>query len=119
MKTVHVVLVSDQPIPNLTTILQFRPDLALLLYTSDMCTQKDRLQTALKAKQISVEFREILPYDLNNVIGVCEKILSDYRESDLSLNITCGTKIGTMGAGLYYYLTYLIASRSSMMSVMT
>lgn len=103
MKTVHVVLVSDQPIPNLTTLLQFRPDLALLLYTSDMGSQKDRLQSVLKARQIAVESREILPYDLNNVIGVCEKIINDYRESDISLNITGGTKIGTMGAFQVFY----------------
>jgi len=103
MKTIHVVLVSDQPIPNLTTFQQFRPDLALLLYTSDKATQKDRLQTVLKARQIDVEAREILPYDLNNVIAVCEKVLNDYGDYDISLNITGGTKIGTMGAFQVFY----------------
>ena len=33
MNNIHVCLVSDQPIPNLTSALQFRPDTVLLLYT--------------------------------------------------------------------------------------
>ena len=28
---IHVCLVSDQPIPNLTTVLQFKPDKVVLL----------------------------------------------------------------------------------------
>lgn len=103
MKSVHVVLVSDQPIPNLTTILQFKPELVLLLFTSDKKAQKDRLQKVLKQRQFTVETREILPYDMGNVISVCEGIISEHHDHDISLNITGGTKIGTMGAFQVFY----------------
>lgn len=103
MSHIHVCLVSDQPIPNLTTTLQFRPQTVLLLYTEDFKAKKDRLKTVLKAHQVKVEERIILPYDLQNVIQVCEGILTDHPDLDVSLNITGGTKISTLGAFQVFY----------------
>ncbi len=36
MRHIHVCLVSGQPIPNLTTVFQFRPDHVILLKTKEM-----------------------------------------------------------------------------------
>lgn len=103
MSHIHVCLVSDQPIPNLTTILQFRLDTVLLLYTDDFKAKKDRLKAVLKNHQIKTEERVILPYDLQNVIQVCDGVLADYADAELSLNITGGTKISTLGAFQVFY----------------
>ena len=64
MLNVQVCLVSDQPIPNLTTIVQFQPDLVILLYTEDRKPQKDRLERVVGERGIRVEARLILPYGL-------------------------------------------------------
>lgn len=103
MKKVHVCLVSDQPIPNLTTIFQFKPEMSILLYTKDKIAQKDRLEKVIKGKGMGVEAREILPYDMGNVIDVCERLVNDCSSCEMSLNITGGTKIGTLGTFQVFY----------------
>lgn len=103
MKKIHVCLVSDQPIPNLTTVLQFRPDTVVLLYTRDKKPQKDRLERVIKSKGFTVEGREIQPYGMGNVISVCESIIRDCPACEVSLNITGGTKIGTLGSFQVFY----------------
>lgn len=103
MSHIHVCLVSDQPIPNLTTALQFKPDTVVLLYTDDVKAKKDRLKAVFKNHQIKTEERVILPYDLQNVIQVCDGVLADYPDAQLSLNITGGTKISTLGAFQVFY----------------
>lgn len=103
MNHIHICLVSDQPIPNLTTALQFRPDAVLLLYTEDVKAKKNRLKAVLSNHQIKTEERVILPYNLQNVIQVCDGVLTDYPDADLSLNITGGTKISTLGAFQVFY----------------
>jgi hypothetical protein len=103
MSHIHVCLVSDQPIPNLTTALQFHPDTVLLLYTDDRKAQKERLKAVLQTRRFKVEERVILPYDLQNVIQTCEAVLADYQDCELSLNITGGTKISTLGAFQVFY----------------
>jgi hypothetical protein len=102
---VHVCLVSDQPIPNLTTVFQFRPDRVVLLYTSDKRREKDRLEAVIKSKDCHVEGREIAPYDMGNVIGVCEQLFRDCPDCELSLNITGGTKVATVGTFQSFYST--------------
>lgn len=103
MSHIHVCLVSDQPIPNLTTVMQFRPDTVMLLYTEELKAKKDRLKSVLKAHQFKVEERVILPYDLKNVIQVCDGLLADFSDAVVSLNITGGTKISTLGAFQVFY----------------
>ncbi|HBA52917.1 MAG TPA: hypothetical protein DCZ04_00230 [Syntrophorhabdus aromaticivorans] len=103
MSHVHVCLVSDQPIPNLTTALQFRPDKVILLTTSDKKAEGKRLEGVLRKKGIDVDVRSIKPYDLNNVIEASERVINDYPDHNLSLNITGGTKIGTVGTFQAFY----------------
>ena len=103
MKKIHVCLVSDQPIPNLTTVLQFRPDTVVLLYTRDKKPQKDRLEKVMKGRGFEVEGYGILPYDMANVISVCDSIISNCPGCEVSLNITGGTKIATLGSYQVFY----------------
>lgn len=115
MSHIHVCLVSDQPIPNLTTVLQFRPDTVILLTTRDMRRQAKRLEAVLKSKNFGVKIQEIKPYDINNVIAVSEAIINECRQCELSLNITGGTKVGTLGSFQAFYnadkLIYYVNTR--------
>jgi hypothetical protein len=89
--------VSDQPIPNLTTIFQFKPDKVALLTTKDKSVQAARLERVISAKKIRVSTHEILPYDIGNVISVSDSLIDQCSSCNVSLNITGGTKIGTIG----------------------
>ncbi|OGR06901.1 MAG: hypothetical protein A2511_16190 [Deltaproteobacteria bacterium RIFOXYD12_FULL_50_9] len=105
MKTceTHVCLVSDQPIPNLTTVRQFKPDRVILLYTKDMINQKNRLEQVIRTNKLEVESREIQPFNLANVMEESEKILAENRDCHVSLNITGGTKVSTIGTFQSFY----------------
>jgi hypothetical protein len=103
MSHIHVCLVSDQPIPNMTTSLQFLPDEVALLYTLDKKRQSDRLEGALKSRGMRVSTFEIAPYDMGNVIGVCDTLLQLQHATSFSLNITGGTKIGTLATYQSFY----------------
>ncbi|NWF75673.1 MAG: DUF1887 family protein [Nitrospirae bacterium] len=97
MKNIHVCLVSDQPIPNLTTAIQFNPDKIILLTTLEMKQKAKRLEGVLNSKGYDVMQNSISAYEINKVIDECEKILDRFKDSEISLNITGGTKIGTLG----------------------
>ena len=103
MSHIHVCLVSDQPIPNLTTILQFEPDKVILLATKDRSAESNRLEKVIRQKGVDVKTKEIKPYDMNNVISVCENLIKDYKNDEVTLNITGGTKIGTIGTYQAFY----------------
>ena len=97
VKMVHVCLVSEQPIPNMTTILQYCPDTVVLLYTDQTRAVKQRLAAAIKARGIAVDALEIKAFDMKDVTSKAKSVIEKYRDSELSLNITGGTKIGTLG----------------------
>lgn len=103
MKHVHVCLVSDQPIPNLTSVLQFQPDRVVLLTTDDMQEKADALKGVLMKNGFSVDARLIKAYDVNDVISVSESLIDEFREWKVTLNITGGTKIGTLGTFQAFY----------------
>lgn len=107
MKKVHCCLVSDQPIPNMTTALQFRPQVVVLLYTKEIVKQKNRLDAVLTERGISVDAHEMQAYDMKNVITATETVLDRYRDHDITLNITGGTKIGTLGTFQAFYTAKL------------
>jgi len=103
MSHIHVCLVSDQPIPNITTVLQFRPDTVVLLKTNEMDEKAKLLEDVIKKKGFEVYSETIDAYDINNVINVSESLINKYRDSEISLNITGGTKIGTLGTFQSFY----------------
>lgn len=103
MKHIHVCLVSDQPIPNLTTVLQLNPDTVVLLKTKEMEEKARLLEDVLKKKNYDVKTETIEAYDINNVIRVSESLINKCKNCDVSLNITGGTKIGTLGTFQAFY----------------
>ncbi|MFN3481122.1 MAG: Card1-like endonuclease domain-containing protein [Thermodesulfovibrionales bacterium] len=103
MSHLHVCLVSDQPIPNLTTVLQFKPEMVILLKTKEMDEKARLLEDVLKKKNYVVQAETIEAYDINNVINVSESLINKCKGCDVSLNITGGTKIGTLGTFQAFY----------------
>ncbi|MGQ9571270.1 MAG: Card1-like endonuclease domain-containing protein [Thermodesulfovibrionales bacterium] len=103
MSHVHVCLVSDQPIPNLTSVLHFKPDMVILLTTPEMKQKAKRLEEVLHNKGFNTKQISISAYEINNVIDECEKLLDQFEDSEVSLNITGGTKIGTLGTFRVFY----------------
>src|SRR4030042_6242962 len=103
MSHVHVCLVSEQPIPNLTTALQFNPEIVILLTTKEMIEQAERLKSVMVKKGIEIEQILISAYDINNVISQSENLLEKFRSHDVALNITGGTKVGTLGVFQVFY----------------
>ncbi|MEJ5227395.1 DUF1887 family CARF protein [Thermodesulfovibrio sp.] len=103
MSHLHICLVSDQPIPNLTTILQFKPDKVVLLKTKDMEEKSELLEEVIKKKNFDVSSEIIEAYDINNVMKISDSLIKRYKNYKVSLNITGGTKIGTIGTFLSFY----------------
>lgn len=103
MSHIHVCLVSDQPIPNLTTVLQFKPDTVMLLKTKEMEEKARLFEDVLKNHGFDVRSEIIEAYDINNVITVSESLINKCKNCDVSLNITGGTKVGTLGTFQAFY----------------
>lgn len=105
MRHVHVCLVSDQPIPNLTTSFQFKPDIVVLLTTKEMQYKKkdEFLVNVLKKHKFEVKKVLIDAYDINDVIARSEDLIKECGDCRLTLNITGGTKIGTLGTFQAFY----------------
>ena len=105
MSHVHVCLVSDQPIPNLTTSLQLRPDIVVLLTTEEKKEKSKQIERVLKDKGLEVKTTMMEAYDIDNVMTVSENLLNEYKNKEVSLNITGGTKIETLGTFQAFYTT--------------
>ena len=99
---IHVCLVSEQPIPNLTTILQFKPDEIILLKTKEMEEKASFLENVIK-KNFRVRSELIEAYNIDNVITVSDSIIGQCADCRVTLNITGGTKIGTLGTFQAFY----------------
>jgi len=103
MSHIHVCLVSAQPIPNLTTSLQFRPERVVLLTTREMKERAGMLGDVLRKRGIAVDYETIGAYDIDNVTEVCERVIRNCGDCKITLNITGGTKIGTLGSFRSFY----------------
>lgn len=103
MTHLHVCLVSDQPIPNLTTVLQLKPDEVILLKTKEMSEKANFLYDVIKKQGFNVHSELIEAYNIDNVINVSEGIIKQCTHSKVTLNITGGTKIGTLGTFQAFY----------------
>lgn len=103
MTHVHVCLVSEQPIPNLTTVLQFRPDEVILLKTKEMEEKASFLENVIKKKNFNISSELIEAYDMDNVISVSDSIITQCNDCRVTMNITGGTKIGTLGTFQAFY----------------
>lgn len=98
MEHVHVCLVSGQPIPNLTTTIQFAPNLAVLLFTDGKEREKIRLEKVIRGHGVKTEAYKIEAFDMENVMATCGSVIARHSDARITLNITGGTKIETLGA---------------------
>lgn len=100
MNRIHVCLVSGQPIPNLIPLKmeELKPDKVVLLVSSDMEVQFDRLSSVIKSWDIEVDKLPIEPYDPEAARKTCLDVLSRYESVNITLNVTGGTKIMALAA---------------------
>lgn len=100
--TTHMILVSAQPIPNLTPILDdtLRPKKVVMLVSSDMQERSKALENICKPRGISVERCLIEnPWDANRIREQVEDLLlTRYPDGGIALNATGGTKLMSIAA---------------------
>lgn len=97
---VQICLISAQPIPNLIPlrVKELKPDKVILLTSSDMETQANRMIPILKSWNIAYEKREIDAYNLPKIKRTCLDVLNTYEQDEIFVNITGGTKIMSVAA---------------------
>ncbi|WP_064039003.1 Card1-like endonuclease domain-containing protein [Methylomonas koyamae] len=99
--TAHLILVSAQPIPNLTPMLDdaIKPQKVLMLVSPDMRERANALASIFKPRGISVEQYPIDdPWDAEKISDSVLDILSQAAEGELALNATGGTKLMSIAA---------------------
>lgn len=99
-KTTLILLVGEQPAPNLLPTRHLKPDMALLVYTDRTEAIANRLGNLLSGCQ----HLKVDPYDLSRIQDVLQDFLeqkfSGYR---LLFNLTGGTKPMSLAAFLVAY----------------
>jgi hypothetical protein len=99
--TTHLILVSAQPIPNLTPILDdtLRPKKVVMLVSPDMLERSKALENIYKKRGIIVE-RCLIdnPWDADHISDLVLDLLTQYPEGDIALNATGGTKLMSIAA---------------------
>lgn len=100
MTTVHICLVSGQPIPNLIPLKmdEFKSERVILCVSPDMAVQAGRLEEVISSWRIKVDRRPVAPYDLNSARDTFLNILVELESENVILNITGGTKIMAFAA---------------------
>jgi Domain of unknown function (DUF1887) len=100
--TTHLILVSAQPIPNLTPVLdeRFKPKKVIMLVSPDMQQRSNALENIYKPRGISVERRIIEnPWDADCIREQVENLLlTQYPDGGIALNATGGTKLMSIAA---------------------
>jgi hypothetical protein len=97
----HLILVSAQPIPNLTPILDdsLRPQKVIMLVSPDMQERSKALENIYKPRGISVERCPIdNPWDADHISDQILELLTQYPDGDIALNATGGTKLMSIAA---------------------
>lgn len=97
----HVILVSGQPTPNLTPMLdrEIRPKEVIMAVSEDMSTRADWLDDVLKPRGIRTSRWKIDdPWDYAGMLELFLSRICDLAESDLALNVTGGTKLMAIAA---------------------
>lgn len=100
----HLLLVSDQILPNLIPVLMERPERVVLVSTPEMTAkgQGKRLETLLRQQGIAVELEASAPA-VNMVaiqhyaLDLAGRIETSYPAARLTLNATGGTKLMALG----------------------
>ncbi len=97
----HLILVSAQPIPNLTPILDdsLRPQKVVMLVSPDMQERSNALENILKPRGIGVE-RCLIddPWNAARISDQVLDLLTQYPDGGIALNATGGTKLMSIAA---------------------
>ncbi len=91
----HVLLISGQPTPNLTPLLDpaIKPGKVIMLLSNDMQRQAEWLQKVIQPRGIKYEVVEIKdPYNIHDMQEQIFDILEQDCDESFSLNATGGTK---------------------------
>ncbi|WP_367155919.1 DUF1887 family CARF protein [Methylomonas sp. HYX-M1] len=99
--TAHLILVSAQPIPNLTPMLDeaIKPKKVLMLVSPDMCERANALEAIFKPRGINVEQYPIDDaWDASQISDAVLDILGATADGELALNATGGTKLMSIAA---------------------
>lgn len=97
----HLILVSAQPIPNITPMLDdvVKPKKVIMLVSPDMRERARALENIFKPRGIGVEARAIAdPWDAEQISDQVLDILSQYPGGGIALNATGGTKLMSIAA---------------------
>jgi hypothetical protein len=88
-----ILLLGEQPVPNLLPVLHEKPDMALMLYTQRTDGQRERLSKVLSGR-VNYEAMEVPPYDIVQIRRALENRLSEgeWRDQNVIFNLTGGTK---------------------------
>ena len=97
----QLILVSAQPIPNLTPILDesLKPKTVVMLVSNDMQERGLALAKIFKERGIHVEQIAVAnPWDADQISDLILDVLSQYPDGDIALNATGGTKLMSIAA---------------------
>lgn len=104
MKNVHICLVSDQTIPNILAIHDLKPDKLVFVSTVKMEEKKavQSILSCLRLNGMDYENRHQITVVNQDSFDSCEKALKrlaeQFKEDNISVNLTCGTKVMSMAA---------------------
>lgn len=97
----HLILVSAQPIPNITPMLDdaVKPKKIIMMVSPDMRERARALENIFRPRGIGVESCAIVdPWNAEQVSNKVLDILCHYPDGDIALNATGGTKLMSIAA---------------------
>ena len=102
---VHLLLVSDQIMPNLLPLLDeaYRPEQVVLLATAEKQQQAKRLAQMLTAIGCRSDIQQTSAYQLEAIHATLEGVIAANRGKTLALNVTGGTKVMALAAFAQFY----------------
>ncbi len=98
-KTALILLVGEQPVPNLLPTRHLQPDVAVLVHTSRTKGIAERLKALLS--DFSPHLCEVVPYELPNILLALQQFIGqELQDHHLIFNLTGGTKPMSLAAFL-------------------
>ncbi len=92
---IHLVLISDQAVPNITPILdeRFKPKQVIMLVSKDKQKQARQLERIYRPRGIQVtEWALDNPWDIEQIRDRVLELMADFEDKAIALNATGGTK---------------------------
>ncbi len=92
---IHLILVSDQAVPNITPILdeRFKPAEVIMLVSKDKQKQAGYVEKIYHSRGIKVKRWELdNPWDIEHIQEQLWQLMDEYKDKAIALNATGGTK---------------------------